>query len=88
MDDVHLSTACHFRYELRLRLGGKFSATIWSAGGVPRITRRALDNVNGEASQAGIVGLILYPTVILRAFPTRATRLSSLGEISKLSKSY
>ena len=32
-----------------------------------------------EASQAGIVGL--YPTVILRAFPTRATRLSFLGEI-------
>ena len=37
MDDVHLSTARHFQYELRL-LGGKFSAAIWSAGGVPRIT--------------------------------------------------
>ena len=36
MDDVDLSTARHFRYELRL--GGKFSAAIWSAGGVPRIT--------------------------------------------------
>ena len=34
MDDVHdLSTARHFRY------GGKFSAVIWSAGGVPRITK-------------------------------------------------
>ena len=35
MNDVHLSTARHFRYELPL--GGKFSAAIWSAGGVPRI---------------------------------------------------
>ena len=33
MDDVHLSTARLFRYELRL--GGKFSAALWSAGGVP-----------------------------------------------------
>ena len=39
MDDVHLSTARHFRYELRL--GGKFSAAIWSAGGVPRITTQS-----------------------------------------------
>ena len=40
MDDVHLSTARHFRYELRL--GGKFSAGIWSAGGVPRITTMSI----------------------------------------------
>ena len=40
MDDVHLSTARHFRYELRL--GGKFSSAIWSAGGVPRITKITL----------------------------------------------
>ena len=40
MDDVHLSTARHFCYKLRPvpAHGGKFSAAIWSAGGVPRIT--------------------------------------------------
>ena len=39
MDDVHLSTARHFCYELRL--GGKFSWQQFGArewGGVPRIT--------------------------------------------------
>ena len=34
MDDVHLSTARHFQLSLQ-----KFSAAIWSAGGVLRITR-------------------------------------------------
>ena len=40
MDDVHLLTARHFRYELRP--GGKFSAAIWCAGGVLRITRSSI----------------------------------------------
>ena len=34
INDVHLSTARH----LIARCGGKFSAAVWSAGDVPRIT--------------------------------------------------
>ena len=41
IDDVHLSTARHFRDELRLPIGGKFLAAIWSAGGMPRIPKQA-----------------------------------------------
>ena len=49
MDDVRIPTARHSRYELRPP-GGEFSAAIWSAGGVPRITRLMLyDHVSGYA---------------------------------------
>ena len=62
MDDVHLSTAArHFRYELRL--GGKFSAAIWSAGGVLRITRLAnslTKDVQDDAWLVLITGICSY----------------------------
>ena len=57
MDDVHLSTARHFRYELRL--GGKFSAAIWSAGGVPRITNITYI-LSVWQSTAGIVSAFIW----------------------------
>ena len=53
MDDVHLSTARHFRYELRLRLGGK-----WSAGGVPRITRR--DDLRQLRAQSRVTVIVQF----------------------------
>ena len=53
MDDFHFLTARHFRYELRL--GGKFSAAIWSAGGVPRITSSKFTAENFSAAKVAKV---------------------------------
>ena len=64
MDDVHLSKARHFRYELRL--GGKFSAAIWSAGGVPRIT-------NGQQLT---MGLSNGPSIKSKKSPVRPSTIS------------